>query len=66
MQHQFSVQTMTCAHCVKSVTRAVQQLDPAATVVVDLSAGRVSVQSDRPRDQLAQAIREEGYEVSEA
>ena len=55
---------MTCAHCVKSVTRAVQALDPAATVSVDLSAGRVSVESGLPVDQLAQAIREEGYEVA--
>ena len=55
---------MTCAHCVKSVTRAVQALDPAATVSVDLSAGRVSVESGLPGDQLAQAIREEGYEVA--
>jgi copper chaperone len=65
MQHQFSVQTMTCGHCVKAVTRAVQQLDPAATVAVDLSAGRVSVESGLPHDQLAKAIRDEGYQVAE-
>ncbi|WP_199032140.1 heavy-metal-associated domain-containing protein, partial [Ralstonia sp. ASV6] len=33
----FSVEGMSCGHCVSAVTRAVQQVDAAASVQVDLS-----------------------------
>ncbi|HET8870368.1 MAG TPA: cation transporter [Aquabacterium sp.] len=61
--HQLQVKGMTCQHCVKAVTKAVQSQDPQATVAVDLSAGQVTVQSVLPRSAVAQAISEEGYEV---
>eukprot|EP01030_Chromulinospumella_sphaerica_P024841 gene24841-24944_t len=32
---------MTCGHCVRAVTQAVQALDPAASVKVDLGAKEV-------------------------
>lgn len=41
----FNVQGMTCGHCVKGVTRAVQEQDAAAQVEVDLAARQVRVQS---------------------
>ena len=41
----FNVQGMTCGHCVKAVTRAVQEQDAAAKVEVDLAARQVRVQS---------------------
>ena len=63
MQERFEVRGMTCAHCVRAVTQAVQRVDPAARVEVDLASGRVDVASSAPRERLAEAIREEGYEV---
>eukprot|EP01034_Spumella_vulgaris_P015351 gene15351-19597_t len=36
---------MTCGHCVRAVTQAVQALDPAASVKVDLGAKEVGVES---------------------
>ena len=48
-----------------AVTRAIKQLDPAAQVQIDLPSGRVKVQSEQPRQALAAAIAEEGYEVRE-
>lgn len=57
------VKGMSCQHCVKSVTRAIQAQDPDATVTVDLPTGRVQVDTDLPRDAVAAAIAEEGYEV---
>lgn len=60
---EFQVQGMTCGHCVKAVVGAVQALDPAAEVKVDLAAGHVSVTSSASRDAVAAAIAEEGYEV---
>lgn len=57
----FSVEGMTCGHCVKSVTQAVQSQDPAANVKVDLAAKEVGVESRLSAEQIISAITEEGY-----
>ena len=57
----FSVEGMTCGHCVKAVTQAVQSQDPAASVKVDLAAKEVGVESRLSAEQVIQAITEEGY-----
>ncbi|MBO0494880.1 MULTISPECIES: heavy-metal-associated domain-containing protein [unclassified Pseudomonas] len=57
----FSVEGMTCGHCVKSVTQAVQSQDPAASVKVDLAAKEVGVESRLSAEQIISAITEEGY-----
>ena len=64
MQHQLDVQGMTCGHCARAVSEAVRKVDPAATVEVDLPAGKVRVDSAADRERLAAAIREEGYPVA--
>ncbi|MDH1442265.1 cation transporter [Pseudomonas sp. GD03721] len=61
---QFKVSGMSCGHCVRAVTQAIQALDQAARVEVDLAAGRVSVESVLDAAQIQAAIREEGYEVA--
>jgi len=55
---------MTCGHCEKAVTHAIQQLDPQAQVKIDRGQNRVDVQSEQPREALARAIAEEGYAVA--
>jgi copper chaperone len=57
----FNVQGMTCGHCVKAVTAAVQGQDAAAKVEVDLAAKQVRVQSQVGFEQILAAIRDEGY-----
>ena len=37
MKQVFDVDGMSCNHCAKAVTKAVQQLDPQAQVQVDLA-----------------------------
>ena len=64
MNQTFTVTGMTCGHCEKAVTRAIQQLDPQAQVKIDLPSGKVEVQSQQPRDALTHAISEEGYGVA--
>lgn len=61
--HQLQVKGMSCQHCVKAVTKAIQSLDAGATVTVDLPQGTVTVLTTLSRDATAQAISEEGYEV---
>jgi copper chaperone len=64
MNQSFDVQGMTCGHCEKAVTQAVQSVDPQAKVTIDRPAGKVQVQSNEPREAIARAIAEEGYQVT--
>lgn len=64
MNQVFTVQGMSCGHCVKAVTQAVHQVDPQAQVQVDLSAQTVQVQSAQPRQAIAAAIADQGYSVA--
>ena len=59
----FNVEGMTCGHCVKAVTNAVQREDAAAEVKVDLAQKQVSVKSELPAEQILGLIRDEGYEA---
>ena len=60
---ELTLPTMTCGHCVKTVTRAVQRLDPAATIEIDLPSHRVRIGSDRDAQSLRAALADEGYEA---
>jgi len=62
----FTVDGMTCGHCVRAITRAVQALDPAAKVQVDLGAKTVEVAARVPAERVAAAIAAEGYTVTGA
>ena len=57
----FSVEGMTCGHCVRAVTQAVQGQDPAASVNVNLAAKEVGVESRLSAEQVIELITEEGY-----
>ncbi|OPG74244.1 copper resistance protein CopZ [Pseudomonas ogarae] len=64
--HTFIVQGMSCGHCVKAITQAVQAKDPAADVRIDLGTKTVQVQSSLPADAVVEVIKEEGYEATVA
>ena len=61
--HQLQVKGMSCQHCVKAVTKAIQTLDAQATVSVELPQGTVNVQTTLSREATAKAISDEGYVV---
>ena len=58
---EFRIDAMTCGHCVRAVTQAVQQVDPAARVTVDLPAHRVQVDTGKTREAVVAALVEAGY-----
>ena len=62
----FNVQGMSCGHCVKAITQALQAIDPAASVRVDLAAKEVGVESALTTEQVIAAITEEGYDAKVA
>ena len=58
----FQVNDMTCGHCVRAITQAIQAVDPAAAVSVDLAQHRVTVVSAQAdAGQLSAAIAQAGY-----
>ena len=63
MEQRFQVSGMSCGHCVRAVTNAVQNVDPGAAVQVDLAGHAVVVQSQADRARLGAAITDAGYDV---
>ncbi len=62
------VSGMTCGHCVKSVTDALEDVDGVTRADVDLQGGRATVEYDESRTTpraLADAVSEEGYQAEE-
>ena len=53
--------TLACGHCVKTVTRTVQQIDPAAAVEIDLARHRVRIASAHDPKAFEAALAWEGY-----
>ena len=64
MQQVFEVQGMTCGHCERAVTNAIQGVDAQAQIKIDRAANRVEADSSASRDALQAAIAEEGYKVA--
>lgn len=58
------VEDMTCGGCVKGVTKAVQKVDPGATVSADLDARTVEVATGASREAIATAIGNAGFTVA--
>ena len=52
---------MTCGHCIKTVTRTVQQVDADAQVRIDLPTHKVEITSGRPAEDFRAALADEGY-----
>ncbi len=59
---EFTIPTMTCGHCVRTVTETVHQVDAQASVDIDLVAHRVRIESQRAREDFTKALAQEGYQ----
>ena len=57
----FTVPDMTCGGCIAAITKAVQRLDPAATIAADLATHRLDIASTQPEAALAAAIDDAGF-----
>ena len=58
---ELTLPTMTCGHCVKTVTQTVQRIDPAARLEIELPQHRVRIDSVLAADRFKKALEEEGY-----
>ena len=61
---ELKVAGMTCEHCVRAVTQAIQGEDPKAAVHVNLGAGLVRVETPLAREKVTALVAEEGYRVA--
>ena len=62
--YELTVEGMSCGHCVGRVTKTVQGIDVAARVEIDLSTGKVKIDSSADLDRIAAAIDDAGYPVT--
>ena len=62
----YTVTGMTCAHCVRSVTEEITEIDGVTDVAVDLPTGAVTVTSNQLLDQaqVRAAVEEAGYQLA--
>ena len=58
---EFQIPNMSCGHCVRTITEAVQSLDPAARVTADVPQHQVQVESTAARAALVAKLTEAGY-----
>ncbi|WP_086666019.1 heavy-metal-associated domain-containing protein [Lentzea kentuckyensis] len=61
----YTVNGMTCGHCVNSVTEEVAAIAGVDTVAVDLPTGQMTITSTTPiaLDDVRAAVTEAGYEL---
>ena len=55
------IEGMTCGGCARSVTAAVKDVDPAATVDIDLPGRNVKIESSLPVESFTKALEEAGF-----
>ncbi len=61
---ELTLPTMTCGHCVRTVTDTLKKLDPAAAVEIDLPRHAVRVDTARSEAEVRYALTDEGYAPS--
>ena len=58
---QFHIANMTCGGCVRSVTKAIRSVDPAAQVSADPATHKVHVVTTSARETLEAVLADVGY-----
>jgi copper chaperone len=57
---------MACSACADTITKAIQAIDPTATVEADPKTKQVTIDTQAPADAVTQAITTAGYTVAAA
>ncbi len=63
MTKTLQIKGMTCEHCVRAVTKALQGVAGVDKVAVDLGAGRARIDGSADDAALVKAVEKQGYEV---
>lgn len=62
----FNVPEMSCGHCTSAIEKAIKAADGSAAVKCDLSDRTVAVESTMTADQIAEIMKTEGYDSTQA
>ncbi len=60
------IENMTCGGCARGVTKAIQKVDPAAEVRIDVDARSVEVRTEASPEALAAALDAAGFPAAAA
>lgn len=63
MKKEILVEGMSCMHCVKSVTEALEEIG-GENVDIDLDSKKVLVDIDKEDEQITEAIEDIGFDVA--
>ncbi|MEX0405789.1 heavy-metal-associated domain-containing protein [Aquibium sp. LZ166] len=63
---QFHIENMTCGGCARSVTKAVESVDPQARVNADPVTKTVTIVSGASTASISKALADAGYPASAA
>lgn len=63
MMNTLQIGGMTCNHCVRAVTQALQGVAGVDNVSVDLDAGRARVEGPADPASLVRALEQQGYDA---
>ena len=61
---ELSIENMTCGGCARSVTKAIQSVDPDARVDADPASRAVKLETTATRTAILQGVEEAGYPAS--
>ncbi|WP_028604798.1 heavy-metal-associated domain-containing protein [Ottowia thiooxydans] len=59
--HRFYIPNMTCGGCAKSVTKALQSVDPQAPIEIDTPSREVRIESALDESAFLTALSKAGY-----
>ena len=62
--YELQVKDMSCGHCARRITQAVQALDATARLEIDLQRKQVRIESTCELSELNDALAEAGYPVT--
>ncbi|MBN8975953.1 MAG: heavy-metal-associated domain-containing protein [Rhizobiales bacterium] len=57
----FKIENMTCGGCARSVTKAIQSVDPSAKVETNPAARSVKIETTATQAALLQVLEEAGF-----
>ena len=57
----YHVPDMSCGHCKASIEKAIETLDPAASIAVDLEAKTIDVLSAKPSTAVLATLADIGF-----
>lgn len=63
---ELTIEGMTCGHCRKAVTTALEEVEGVTAVEVDLERGRARVTGNAELEHLVAAVENEGYRAAPA